>query len=193
MLALPASAADKALRPEGGNFANLQKTWVEWAFGSNTNPFQTGVCGEKVGKNFLLTAASKPGDEAKCDVPADTPMLVAPAGAISWAPTFGKTAEKLLTDRNKTLKGLKDPEVTIDGKRIAGVDRSFHKTGVYRIDIGRKSLLGNVAPEAGRDTRVASAGWHLAIDPLTEGKHKLVLSVEGRAASDITITLNVGD
>lgn len=156
----------------------LQKQWMAWAFGSDTNPlFDTSFCGEQVGGKFFLNAAAAPLVEADCEIPRGVPVVATPGGTIVWAPTDGPSNRKLLATRDALFADVTDPRVVLDGD-VLPIERGFAKTWVYTISVGQDSLIRAVDPgfpASWTETKVASAGWFIKLVGLPVGHHRLVL------------------
>src|SRR5438552_2422075 len=85
---MPAVAAGKRTVPArshgyGASLLTWEQRWIQWAFGSSTNPLMSDTCGEKVGRLFFLTATTQPGvTEVDCHVRPGTPLLATPGGNV---------------------------------------------------------------------------------------------------------------
>jgi hypothetical protein len=171
-----------------------QQRWMGWAFGGSANPLLTGICGEQVGKLFFLSPATELGAEADCRLRPGTPLLASPAGVIAWAPTNGQTDAELLAERDAALVDLSDPAVTLDGRALE-VEDTLRFSDVYTIGLEPGNFIQTVDPAVlGDQTRVATAGWFLRLNPLPPGEHELVLSVDfdGSPGAQITFHISVG-
>jgi hypothetical protein len=196
VVATPAAAGGNALPTKshayGASLLTWQQRWVQWAFGSSTNPLLSGICGEKVGKLFFLSVAIEPGTEVNCVIPTGTPLLATPGGVVAWASTDGQTREEILADRDAGLVGISEPRVTLDGRSLRVAD-SFRLSDVYTIALEPGNFIQTVDPAVSRDTtRVASGLWLVRITPLPPGQHELVLSdvIDG-TVFDITFHITV--
>lgn len=206
-IALAASApaaAHPGLKPPphshafGGSLVNWQKRWFGWVFGSSANPFETGICGERVGRMFFLTAALEPGTEVDCHLRPGTPLLASPGGAITW-PNPGDTPAILPADvKSAFAEGVfSDPAAALDGRSLGNLDPALRLTDVYTIPLEPGNFIQSVDPDnpevAGDHAQVASGGWFLRITPLRPGQHTLVLldRIEGDLY-DITFHITVG-
>ncbi len=199
LVAAAPAAAKRGANPadshaHGASLVTWQERWFEWAFGGGANPLLTGICGEQVGKLFLLSPATELGVEVDCQLRPGTPLLASPAGVIAWASTDGQTDAELLAERDASLVGISDPAVTLDGRALE-VEDTFRSTDVYTIGLEPGNFIQTVDPGVlGDQTRVASAGWFLRLNPLPPGEHELVLSVafDGSPGAQITFHISVG-
>jgi hypothetical protein len=196
VVATPAAARGNAVPAKshayGASLLTWQQRWVQWAFGSSTNPILSGTCGEKVGKLFFLTAAFEPGTEVNCVIPTGTPLLATPGGVAAWVSGDVDTRAELLADRDAGLVGISDPRVTLDGRSLRVAD-SLRLSDVYTIRLEPGNLIQTVDPTVSGDTvRVASGPWLVRITPLPPGQHTLVLSdvIDG-TVFDITFHITV--
>jgi hypothetical protein len=194
-VALPAAAGGNAVPPGSNAFGASLVTWAErwgqWAFASSTNPFFSGVCGEKVDGVFFLNAALEPGSEVECAIPAGTRLLASPGGAFSWSEPVDELAAAV--DAQFADYPLTDPRVVLDGRDLS-VDNTLVKTGVYTVDLEPGNFLQAIDPNVtGDKLQIASGGWFLRITPLTPGSHELVLSdVIAGELFDVTFHITVG-
>jgi hypothetical protein len=196
VVASPAAAGGNAVPAKshayGASLLTWQQRWVQWAFGSSTNPLLSGICGEKVGRLFFLNAAIEPGTEVNCVIPTGTPLLATAGGAFAWAPTDGQTREELLASRDAAFVGITDPRATLDGRPLRVAD-SLRFSDVYTIRLEPGNFVQTVDPGVpGDSTRVATAGWFVRITPLSPGQHELVLSdvIDG-TVFDVTFHITV--
>jgi hypothetical protein len=176
----------------GASLLTWQQRWIQWAFGSSTNPLLSGICGEKVGRLFFLTVALAPGTEVNCEIPKGTPLLATPGGTVVWAPTDGQTRDELLAARDAALATNSDPQATLDGRSLR-VDDALRLSDVYTIALEPGNFIQTVDPGVSGDaTQVASGGWFARITPLNPGRHELVLSdvIDG-TVFDITFHITV--
>ena len=149
-----------------------QKEWVRWAFGSNANPFGKPKCGEVKHGDFLLNVAvSKRARFKDCAVPAGSPIIATPGGAVSWRPEDGSLRENV----REALSGVRHPKVVVDGTRMHGLHKDLKTTHVYGIHVHRHSTIAHATPEAVPRTQIASGGWWVRIGPLPVGPHELLL------------------
>jgi len=194
-VAAPPAAAGRNAIPAtsnayGASLLTWQERWVQWAFGSSTNPLIGGICGEKVGRLFFLNAAIAPGTEVDCDIPKGTPLLATPGGTVVWDPTA--TREELLAARDDALAGNSDPRATLDGHSLR-VDDALRVSDVYTVALEPGNFIQTVDSGVSGDAiQVASGGWFLRIQPLQPGRHELVLSdVIAGTVFDITFHITV--
>lgn len=198
IVAAAPSAAKRGANPahshaHGASLVTWQERWMEWTFGSSTNPLLTGVCGEQVGKLFFLAPATELGVEVDCHLPPGTSLLASPGGVVAWPPTDGQTDAELLASRDAFLMGLSDPTVTLDGRAVE-VEDTFRSTDVYTIGLEPGNFIQTVDPAViGDQTRLASAGWFVRLNPLSPGQHELVLSIDfdGSPGAQITFHISV--
>lgn len=177
----------------GASLLDWQERWFAWVGGSASNPFETGSCGERVGKLFFLTASLGPGTEVECRVPTGVPLLASPGGTLAWAPDDSASDEQLLAERDAGMVGVGSPVATLDGRSL-DVGDSLRLSGVYTVPLEPGNFIQDVDPGVvGDEVRLASGGWFLRLNPLTPGRHELVLSdeVDGTVL-DITFHLAVG-
>jgi hypothetical protein len=196
VVASPAAAGGNAVPAKshayGASLLTWQQRWVQWAFGSSTNPLLSGICGEKVGRLFFLNAAIEPGTEVNCVIPTGTPLLATPGGVVAWASGDVDTREELLAERDAGLAGISDPRATLDGRPLRVAD-SLRLSDVYTIRLEPGNFIQTVDPAVSGDTtRVASGIWLVRITPLPPGQHELVLSdVLDGTVFDITFHITV--
>jgi hypothetical protein len=184
-----AATAQPSARPQGDPTQieygdppkTVQKAWLAWAFGSDTNPlFDSTLCGEMVGKRFFLNATIVPLMEADCEIEHGVPLVATPGGGVDWKSSDATTNKVLIASRDADFATVCCPFAWLDGTPI-DLDPGFAKTGVYTIAVGESSFIRTVDPTfpAGwTETQVASAGWFFRIVHLSRGTHELVLKDE---------------
>jgi hypothetical protein len=171
-----ATAGRRAERIPSG----LRRDWIEWAFGSSTNPLlQENFCGERVGDTFFLTVTAGAPDVriVHCRIPAGVPILVPPGGVISWAPTDGRTDSQLFQTTARQLESviLESVKVKLDGEPVP-VGRLF-VSDPFNLDLEPGNLIQEIDPNVtGDSTRVMFAYWFVYIPRLSSGSHLLVTS-----------------
>jgi hypothetical protein len=139
---------------------------------------------------YILPAATEPGQERSCTIPAGLPILASPAGSIAWAPTDGSTPEELSAARDAGLAGLTARRATLDG---ASLPLQLVKNFVHPLKLQPGNLVQTVDPNVkGTSTLVATGTWLTWIRDLAPGHHTVVLSDKINGASaDITLHLTV--
>jgi hypothetical protein len=190
-----ASASDGGQR---SNALRLQQRFWAWVAGSETNPaFQDGFCGEQVGATFFLSGAFAPGETVlDCTIPADMPILLSPGGGLEWEGPDLQTDAAILAQRDIDTANIADPTASLDGRDLHP-ERSFARSGVYRIALAPDSLIKTVDPTVSADAtsvRVASLGWALQIHELHSGHHTIRLSdAIGGELFAVTFHITVSD
>jgi hypothetical protein len=159
----------------------VQKAWLAWAFGSDTNPlFDSTLCGEMVGNRFFLNATIVPLMEVDCEIEHGVPLVATPGGGVDWKSSDATTNKELLASRDADFATVCCAAAWLDGIPV-DLDPGFARTGVYTIAVGQNSFIRAVDPTfpAGwTETQVASAGWFFKIVHLSRGTHELVLQDE---------------
>ena len=177
----------------GASLVTWEQRWMQWAFGSSTNPLMSSSCGEKIGSMFFLNASEGPGTEVDCDIPADTPLLGTAGGFIAWVPTDAPTPAGLPAARDNGLSAVSNVRATLDGRPLR-VDDALALTDVFTIRLEEGNFIQAVDSNVvGDETQASSGGWFLRITPLTPGQHELVFSddIEGAGVFDITFHITV--
>src|SRR3954451_10111539 len=177
--------------PRSSNSTDVEG--LKWArrlnffyFGSGANPLLNGTCGRVFSGAYILPAATEPGQERSCTIPAGLPILASPAGSIAWAPTDGSTPEELSAARDAGLAGLTARRATLDG---ASLPLQLVKNFVHPLKLQPGNLVQTVDPNVkGTSTLVATGTWLTWIRDLAPGHHTAVLSDKINGASaDITL------
>lgn len=197
-LAAPAGAAPGGAVPGkssafGGSSLAWQQAWIEWVFGSSTNPLLAeDLCGETVDGVYFLTGAIDRGQQRRCRIPTGTPLLAAPGGTVAWWGVDGTSATELLAARDALIAPFSNVRVLLDGREIP-VEGTYAQSGVYPIDMQPGNFMETLGiPVVEDPLRVASAGWFVRLRPLPPGEHVLVLSSDfAGSPSDITFHLDV--
>jgi hypothetical protein len=193
-LATPAAAKQpvKAAPAKKVPVQLLQKRWVEWAFGSSTNPLITETC-ELVDGYVFLPAAGGPGATVECDIPAGVPLVGSPGGAVAWLSEGVEIRQDLLAERDEVLAEIANPSVSLDGVSLGDLGPAF-STQTYMIRVMEGSLIEFLEPDnpfiRGNHIRVASGGWVVLIPGVEPGVHELVLSDE-LAGEPLDITFHL--
>lgn len=192
-IAWPAAASALDVETSKPN-RNLVKQWMTWVFGSDAAPILSGVCGEQIGDVFFLTAAFNAGwAEIDCEVPAETPLLVTPAGSSRWAPTDGKTPSELREALRIDLEEvISDVQMSIDGAPVDLTD-ALVLTRVFMMPLEPGNFIQTVDPNVtGDKVQIAAGGWFVLIESLAPGEHVVVLSdVLSGETFQLTIHLTV--
>ena len=195
--AVPVAAGRHAVPPAsrafGASLVTWEQRWMQWAFGSSTNPLMSPICGEKIGSMFFLNASEGPGTEVECDVPAGTPLLGTAGGFIAWVPTDAPTPAGLPAARDQGLSAVSNVRATLDGRPLR-VSDTLALTDVFTIPLEEGNFIQTVdANVVGDETQACSGAWFLRISPLTPGRHELMFSdeIEGAGVFDITFHITV--
>lgn len=191
--AAPGGAVPAGSRAFGGSSLAWQQAWIEWVFGSSTNPLLAEtLCGETVDGVYFLTGAMDAGQQRHCRIPTGTPLLAAPGGTVAWWGVDGTSAAQLLAARDALIAPFSDVRVVLDGREIP-VDGTYAESGVYPIDMEPGNFMETLGiPVVEDPLRVASAGWFVRIRPLPPGERVLVLSSDfAGSPADITFHLEV--
>jgi hypothetical protein len=194
-IALPGSGSAMAGRRASSPPLALQRQWVNWAFGSSSNPLmQEDLCGEQIGDTFFLTSHAGPGTrELTCEIPAGVPVLVTPGGAIVWAPTDGETGSELYSTLLNDFLGkiiLDSVRVTLDGQRLRRGPLTI--TGPRELRLEPGNLIQTVDPSVeGDSTVVMTGGWFRLISPLSQGQHVLRAAQRVRGVGRSVLVLEI--
>jgi hypothetical protein len=175
-IALPGSGSAMAGRRASSPPLALQRQWVNWAFGSSSNPLmQEDLCGEQIGETFFLTSHAGPDTrELTCEIPAGVPVLVTPGGSIVWA-SANETGSELYSMLLNDFLGkviLDSVRVTLDGERLRRGPLTIMGPRELRLEPG--NLIQTVDPSVeGDSTLIMTGGWFRYISPLSRGQHVL--------------------
>jgi hypothetical protein len=162
----------------GASSVDFQQRYYGWLLGSSTAPLlQDNFCGETVDGTFFLNTTIVPVTDATCTIPTGTRLVASPGGTVWWFPTDATTDAGLLAVRDASLTDITNVTATLDGRALE-VQSGFAKTDVYTIPLAPDSFIKTYDPNTAglTQTRVASGGWILRIQPLPPGSHTLVLS-----------------
>jgi hypothetical protein len=183
--ASPAAAAKNRILAAGSHawgasLVTWQERWSAWALGSRNNPTATDICGEKVGNVFFLNTTVDLGvKRVECHPPPGTRLLALVAGSFvvpSFPPAHVETDQELL-DEARTLDATDHPRATLDGSSLGTslTEASRRFTPVYTIPLERGNFWSALDPTFNTvdETRQASAGWWLRLNPLRPGHHEL--------------------
>src|SRR5262245_45784988 len=175
----------------GASLVTWQQRWMQWAFGSSTNPLMNSICGEKVGSVFFLNASEGPGTEVDCHIPPGTPLVGTAGGFIGWVPTDAATPAGLPAARDQGLSAVSNVHAILDGRPL-NLEGALTSTDVFTISLEDGNFIQAVDPNVvGDTTQAASGGWFVRITPLTPGRHELVFSDEIEELGVFDITFHI--
>ena len=181
MLVLGVTSVADAVRPQrlAVDAMAIEQAWTAWVLGSSSNPLLAeDFCGEVVDGRFFLTVTVATGvTELDCEIPAGTEVVASPFGAISWAPTDGKTGTKLFNATFGYLDGVvpKSVKVQVDGTSLEKEPMLCSHPFKIALEPGNslQQLDSNVE---GDSTKVVTCGWFYLLDPLSSGQHTIDLA-----------------
>jgi hypothetical protein len=208
LVAAPAAGAKDRVLPAGSHawgasLVTWQERWSAWALGSGSNPTATDICGEKVGGVFFLNTTTEVGTkQVECHLRPGTRLLGVVAGTFfvpSFPPAHVETDQELL-DLVRTSSVTDHPRATLDGRSLEGslTEDSRRFTPVHTIPLEPGNFLSTFDPGFNTvdETRLASAGWWLRLNPLRPGHHELFLANDvtdfGTLAIEFDITVGHG-
>jgi hypothetical protein len=161
--------------PYGHSYTFWAKDWTQWALGTPvpSNPFlDPDKCGPHVSPRVWYLAGSFDGTvTAHCTMPEHKALLISPAGNFCSEATHGVSSAKQLTEC--ALSGVADinsVRVTVDGRRVARINRFFLISPKYGLHLQADNLFGVPA----QTTPAVVVGDFVMIRPLNEGKHTIV-------------------
>lgn len=170
-----------------------QRRLYTWMMGSSSNPLLSDdFCGELVGHEFMLTAATEAGMHRSCTVPFGVPVLASPGGCFDWFTITTPDAD-VQAQRDADCTGFTNVTAQLDGRNI-NLGHAYAATDAYTVPIAAGSLVRTIDPAFADATevRVASLGWMIELPLLAPGSHTLALSddVDGNPESivfDLTV------
>lgn len=160
----------------------LHSSWIQWAFGDSGAPLlRSRFCGEVVNGVFYMTVAggssSSINRKVNCDIPAYTPILATPGGNITWAPTDGRTDQKLMKSLLGSLTNLmvRCVKLKVDGGEIDHGPLVIPDP--YDLALQPGNLIQTVDPGVtGDSTRIVNGWYFELLSALSLGDHVIVAS-----------------
>jgi hypothetical protein len=161
--------------PYGHSYTFWAKDWTQWALGTPVaiNPFlEPDNCGPHASPRVWYLAGSFDGTvTANCRLPEHKALLISPAGNFCSKATHGVSSQKQLTEC--ALNGVEDisrVRVTVDGRRVARINRFFLISPKYGLHLQADNLFGVPA----QTTPAVVVGDFVMIRPLYEGNHTII-------------------
>jgi hypothetical protein len=96
---------------------------------------------------------------------------------VEEPPYFGRNERQLRACARAVDAGITLVEVTVDGQRVAV---SEVETGLLTVDLPENNIFGLPAQQAFS----VGHGWVALLDPLSPGRHEIIIHVEGTYLGD---------
>lgn len=161
-------------RPYNSTYGDWSAKWWTWALSipEENNPV-TDPTGENCAINqegpvWFLAGTTGGSVNRECDVPAGKAILLSPLNIeCSFAEFPDMKTEQQLRDCAQWPGA--SVEVTIDGKRLDGIEQFEVQSPLFDVTLPDNNIFG--APAG--PTKAVSGGWWVLIKPLSPGNHHI--------------------
>ena len=198
LLLVGATSVAAAVTPQGlaDDAMAIEQSWTAWLLGGRSNALLAeDFCGEVVDGRFFFTVSLGTGaTELECEVPVGTEGIVSPFGAISWAPTDGKTGTQLFNATFDYLDGVvpRAVSVTVDGTTLPKEPMLCSYPFTIALEPGNS--LQQIDPNVtGDSTKAVTCGWFYVVEPLLPGAHTIDVTgkIKGSPAFELGYNVTV--